>query len=116
MGLVNEKVKVVGFDVFIVHQGGVPSVPQEIGSLKLSIISNRGTKVWPGATPSIHLTDVHRCRFISKSNSQSQWTPISAKEIITSLEQIESSGFEWVHVEKLIQINGEIGFSKAQGE
>lgn len=107
-----ESVKVVGCDIFIAHQEGVPQVPEHIGQLKLVSISNRGTKVWPGPPPKIHLTDVHTCRFVSINDG----APVESKEIIALLGKIEEAGFEWVHIEKLLEINGQAGFSKAQGE
>lgn len=116
MGLVNENVKVVGFDVFVVHQGGLPALPHEIDNLKLTLMSNRGTKVWPGPTPNIHMTDVYRCRYISKSSTEKNMMMVSAASVLSSLATIESSGFEWVHVEKLLEIHGEAGYAKAQGE
>jgi hypothetical protein len=116
MGLINENVKVVGFDVFVVHQGGLPALPQEINDLKLTLISNRGTKVWPGPTPQIHMTDVYRCRYIAKTSTEKKMSAVSSESILSSLVKIENSGFEWVHVEKLLEIRGEAGYTKAQGE
>ncbi len=113
MGLLSNKVRLLGCDVFVVHQGGLPKVPEVVGSLKLQLISNRGTKVWPGPTPEIHLTDVHRCRYVSSSGTQAG---IAHNEVIAALQDIEKAGFEWVHVEKLLEIEGVPGFAKAQGE
>ncbi|MEO5667373.1 MAG: hypothetical protein ABIR96_04870 [Bdellovibrionota bacterium] len=110
MGLLNDKVKLVGFDVFVVNQG-LPKIPEKIEGLTLSLISNRGTKVWPGPTPNINLTDVHRCRFIDASRAS-----LTHADALKLLAGIDKAGFEWVHVEKLIEINGKAGFSKAQGE
>jgi hypothetical protein len=112
MGLLNDKVKLVGCDIFVVNQG-LPKIPETVGGLQLTLISNRGTKVWPGPAPTIELTDVHRCRFV---NPKGAFMPITHAEVLRALGAIEEAGFEWVHVEKLLEINGTHGFTKAQGE
>jgi len=111
MGLLNENVKLLGCDVFVVCQG-IPKLPESVEGLKLLLISNRGTKIWPGPTPDIHLTDVHRCRFVKETSGAS----VSHAEVLKLLGGIEKAGFEWVHVEKLLEIGGKAGFAKAQGE
>ena len=112
MAMLNAQVKLVGCDVFVSKEG-LPAMPEKIAGLKLSLISNRGTKVWPGPTPKIHLTNVHCCRFVSAEKSGAE---INASDVLNLLVGIESAGFEWVHVEKLLEINGKPGFAKAQGE
>ncbi|MBS1983934.1 MAG: hypothetical protein JST16_07155 [Bdellovibrionales bacterium] len=100
--------RLVGADVFIRHTGlPVALAKVEVSGFELKIMSNRGTKVWPGTLPNIHLTDVFRCRFMAKSQ------PI---DVLSLLGKIEKAGFEWVHVEKLHELNGKPGFSLAQGE
>ncbi len=102
-------IKVVGVDVFI-RQASIPKLTQgpAVGDFELKVISNRGTKVWPGNPPNIHMTDVYTCRFIYKGSSIPP-----ALELIGKLEAL---GFEWVHIEKLLEIDGKPGFAVAQGE
>jgi len=110
MSLLDSKVKLVGCDVFV-HSDSLPKMPENIAAFRLALISNRGTKVWPGPTPNIHLTDIHCCRFMSESGGH-----VSHGDVLKLLGSVDAAGFEWVHVEKLLEIDGKPGFAKAQGE
>lgn len=112
MALNKETVKIKGCDVFVIHKiGELPPMPETCGDLSLKIMSNRGTKVWPGEAPNIHLTDHYRCRYVKKSGEG-----LSTSETAELLLAIESKGLDWVHIEKLLCIDGVDGFSKIQGE
>jgi hypothetical protein len=102
-------IQILGIDVFIRHQEfPIKLTQQSFKNGKLTIVSNRGTKIWPGDLPPIHLTDVHRCRFM--------FAKPGGEPAIDLLKEIENAGFEWVHIEKLLEINGQAKFAKAQGE
>jgi hypothetical protein len=51
-----------GVDVFV-RNDGMPSPPEKVGKLSLHLISNRGTKIYPGPTPEIYLVDHFRLRY-----------------------------------------------------
>lgn len=103
-------VKVMGVDVFVrtTKMPVIQTGSDSIGPFELKTVSNRGTKVWPGNTPHIHMTDVYGCRFM---HTGAGVAPVT--ELLTKLEKL---GWEWVHVEKLLEINGKPGYSLAQGE
>ncbi len=107
MYLINESTKVLGVDVFIC-QKEMPIFESSYGKFKPILISNRGTKIWPGPKPSIELVDVFRCRFKADG--------ISHSEVLDLLKNLEAEGFEWVHIEKLLELNGKAAYSKADGE
>jgi isocitrate dehydrogenase (NAD+) len=96
-----------GVDLFI-HHAGLPSPPEQVGRLRLSLISNRGTKVYPGPPPDIFMVEWFRLRYKSDG-------PVTDAELIEFLSKM-SERFEWVHVEKLHEVGGEAMYSKAQGE
>ena len=96
-----------GVDVFIRNQG-MPTPPQKVGKLELSLISNRGTKIYPGPTPDIFLVDWFRLRYRASE-------PINNGDIYQLLSEINKQ-YEWMHVEKLHHIDGTAMYSKAQGE
>jgi hypothetical protein len=98
----------VGLDVFV-HHDGLPSMPQQIGNFTLRLMSNRGTKVWPGPTPDILLVDHYRCRYVSDA-------PISRQEALGVLTELTAQQVEWLHVELLWNNAGEAKYTKAQGE
>jgi hypothetical protein len=103
-----KKITTIGIDVFV-NQEKIPAPPETLHGLKLKLISNRGTKVWPGSVPQIHLTDVYCCRYMADA-------PIESAIVLKALSDLESKGFHWVHIEKLIQLDGKNAFSDAQGE
>jgi len=98
-----------GADVFVDYQGGLPPMPETVGPFTLRLMSNRGTKVWPGPTPDILIVDHHRCRYIAE-------TAVTRTDIVNLLTHIDAQGLTWMHVELLQDANGQPRFSKAQGE
>lgn len=104
------QVKIVGTDVFV-RTDKMPALKSDadLGAFELKMISNRGTKVWPGKAPAINMTDVYSCRFMYKGSD----AKVPVTELLAKLDKL---GWEWVHVEKLLEINGKAGFTVAQGE
>jgi len=108
--------EVVGADIFV--ESAV--VPAELGPaleaiaaqapLKLKMISNRGTKVYPDGNPNIDCVSQHRCRFVTRSG-----TPIAFDEALALARRINEK-HEVCHIERLLRIDGADGFTKAQGE
>jgi NAD-dependent isocitrate dehydrogenase len=96
-----------GLDLFVRHDG-LPAMPEQVGSLRLRLISNRGTKVWPGPVPAIRLVDWHRCRYLAEG-------AITDADVLSFLGALGPS-IAWMHVEKLHYAAGEPQFTKAQGE
>lgn len=97
----------LGADVFV-RSDKMPTPPAQVGKLSLSLISNRGTKVFPGPTPDIFMVNWFRLRYKAE-------TPITNEDIQQLLTEIARQ-YDWMHVEKLHEINGQAMFSKAQGE
>lgn len=104
-----------GVDIFVENPGSIPQMPEHVGNLKLKMISNRGTKVYPGPMPRIWLVDHHRCRYISQDEA-GNFKNIGDDEIFDLIREVSASGIKWVHIEKLQLFDGELGYSKAQGE
>lgn len=104
------QIKVVGVDVFV-QMSRLPELPAALKghALQMKMISNRGTKVWPGELPPIHLTDVFCCRFMGNSGDVES-------QILDLLSALEKAGWRWVHLEKLMEFEGKAGYSVAQGE
>jgi isocitrate dehydrogenase len=109
--------KVIGADIFVEAN----KQPAEIGPileqlannspLKLKMISNRGTKVYPAMGAITDCVDQHRCRFVLRDPAGE----VSDQAILDLLDKIGKT-LSWVHVEKLQQFDGADGFTKAQGE
>lgn len=103
----NKPWTLVGIDIFI-QSNGMPQLPQSIGKLKLSMISNRGTKIYPGILPDILLVDCFRCRWTSSE-------VLSNDDILDFLNNFPKE-YTWVHIEKLHNEGETPMYSKAQGE
>lgn len=77
--------------------------------LRLKMISNRGTQVYPSRGAETACVDHWRCRHFADSFP-------SADQLAAYLAALESKGLRWMHIEKLEEIEGKPGFTKAQGE
>jgi hypothetical protein len=94
-----------GLDIFLWHQG-IPEIPKEIGAFKLTMISSRGTRVYPPPAPDVELSDWNQCRYLSDSQ-------VSDEQIDDLVNSITSLGHRWTKCQKLFKINGENQFSEA---
>lgn len=109
--------RVVGVDIFVES----PLLPAELGpsleslaegtALKLKMISNRGTQVYPDKGTLVDCVDHYRCRFIVRDAT----ADLHDSQIYELLHRIASQ-HRWMHIEKLPEFDGEPGFTKAQGE
>ena len=107
----------VGIDLFIES----PNMPKEVGetlekisadtALKLKMISNRGVQVYPTAAAAFDGVDHHRCRFVTRDGSA-----VTDEQIAQLVAKASATGMRWIHIEKLLEIDGTPGYSKAQGE
>lgn len=104
-----------GVDIFVENPAGIPKMPEQVGKLKLKMISNRGTKVYPGLKPNIWLVDHHRCRYVAVDDNDN-FINIGDDEIFNLIREVSGYGIKWMHIEKLQLFDGELGYSKAQGE
>jgi len=113
-----EQRRTVGVDVFIESA----LIPNELGSslewiaspspLRLKMISNRGTKVYPATVASTDYVDHWRCRFMLP---EEHGGGLGDQEIYDLLKRI--GGFHrWMHIEKLNEFDRSAGFTRAQGE
>lgn len=98
-------VTLVGADVFI-RANALPDVPAQVGPLTLRWIGNRGTKIWPGDAPDILLVDLFRCRYLVDDGVH-----CTSEDVRFLLAEIEHPDQHWVHVEKLILIDGAPAYS-----
>lgn len=112
-----ESVKTLkGVDVFVDWSG---SDPDELGSIlqklnnsaKLSMITNRGVKVWPNGFDETFCTDHWRCRY-EVENGQ----PLDNAEIPKLLAKAIENDVDVIKTENLYDFDGERGYSLGQGQ
>ena len=108
----------VGVDVFLDWPDAVPDdlakrVQAATGDrLSLTMVSNRGVKVWPGGFGDSFLVDHWRCRFLPKR----QGAVVSHAQIVKLLGELDAAGLDFVKTEHLCSFDGEPGYSLSQGE
>jgi isocitrate dehydrogenase len=80
--------------------------------LKLTMISNRGVKVWPGGHAETFCSDHWRCRFLPESDG----APVSHAQVVSLLGRVSGAGYDFIKTEGLYTFDGQRGFSLDQGE
>lgn len=80
--------------------------------MQLSMVTNRGLKVYPQGAPETFCTDHWRCRFMPPQSDQ----PITQQQIIDLLQRMHQHGFDIIKTENLYSFDGEYGFSLGQGQ
>ena len=109
--------KLVGVDVFLDWIDGTPEqLAAVIGNtapdgLALSMITNRGIKVWPEGAPETFCTDHWRCRFQAPEQSE-----VDHNQVISLLERVHGAGLDFIKTEHLYTFDGQPGFSLGQGQ
>jgi isocitrate dehydrogenase len=77
--------------------------------LELTMIDNRGVKVWPDGMAETLCTDAYRCRFTAKTGT-------SSKQTVALLGRVLDQGVEIVKTETLRNYDGIAGYTLAQGQ
>jgi isocitrate dehydrogenase len=110
----------VGVDVFLDWDEKERN-PDELGALinnipfkglKLTMITNRGVKVFPDGHPETFCSDHWRCRFMAEKTGNT----ITHDQVLEILAGIKDSGLDFIKTEHMYTFDGERGYSLAQGE
>ena len=110
--------ELVGVDVFLDWTSGSPndlgnSLSKVNGEgVKLTMISNRGVKVWPGGHAETFCSDHWRCRFLPEGESGK----VAHTQVVSLLGRIADAGYDFIKTEGLYTFDGQRGFSLDQGE
>ncbi|MFN5629260.1 MAG: NADP-dependent isocitrate dehydrogenase [Bacteroidota bacterium] len=111
------KKELVGVDVFVHWNGTHPNELAEkvkkieSNGIKLSMITNRGIKVWPDGFKETFCTDHWRCRF--KPNEGAE---ITKSNIIELLSNALNEGIDTIKTENLYSFDGKAAYSLGQGQ
>jgi len=107
----------VGVDVFVES----PEAPEQIGPklealvegtpVRLKMISNRGTKVYPATMGMTDCVDHWRCRFVRRDES----AELDDTFVLSLLGKI-GAVCRWMHLEKLEEHDKALAYTRAQGE
>ncbi|HRJ29919.1 MAG TPA: NADP-dependent isocitrate dehydrogenase [Cyclobacteriaceae bacterium] len=106
-----------GVDVFVHWAGTKPSElaerikKVETNDIRLSMITNRGIKVWPDGFSETFCTDHWRCRF--KAGPDTKMTKLAIIQLLTVADKL---GIDTIKTENLYSFNGQQGYSMGQGQ
>jgi isocitrate dehydrogenase len=105
---------VVGVDIYV-ECDSLPSVLADSLKaatrdlpVKLELIANRGSAVYPHTDRNVSLVDHYRCRFVCADGGT-----LGDSEIISLLQRVGAE-HPWMHVEKLQQFDGKDAFTRSQ--
>ncbi len=111
MNIKKAKKELVGVDVFLHWTDGTA---EELGNklkniavegLKLTAITNRGVKVYPGGMKETFCVDHWRCRFQVESGTTTH------EKLIAQLNKFNSEGYDFIKTENLYTFDGENGYT-----
>jgi isocitrate dehydrogenase len=109
--------RIVGTDIFIQSTAPSAAIGPRLERLTdgspfhLKMISNRGTKMYPPTGAITDEVDQHRCRFVlTNPRTTVHW------QNIIDLQRRIAHHFDICHVERLLTIDGQPGYTRAQGE
>ena len=114
---VASKKELKGVDVFVDWRGQDPDDLAaklqviENPALKLSMITNRGVKVWPNGFDETFCTDHWRCRYSASKDVQ-----VRKGDIIEVLQKAVLSNVDIIKTENLYEFDGVRGYSLGQGQ
>ena len=111
------KKELVGVDVFVHWNGTSPDeLAEQIKYLDtpeatLTMITNRGIKVWPDGFSETFCTDHWRCRF-----KPTEGKTISKQHVVQLLLEAINNNIDTIKTENLYNFDGKPGFSLGQGQ
>lgn len=110
------KRELMGVDVFVYSKENAESVIKQATSnawkgLKLQMITNRGTRIWPGGHPETFCVDQYRLRFMHKDKN----VPVEPESVCKIVEEVQQGGFDVIGTERLFNFDGAPAYSSAQG-
>ena len=109
--------ELVGVDVFLHYKDRNPDDLAKLltdlnsSGLKLTMITNRGTKVWPEGFPETFCTDHWRCRFKNDMRNG-----VSYQAVIDLLQRIQHRKLDVIKTENLYLMDGIQAFTAGQGQ
>ena len=109
-----QKKELVGCDIFLDWTGDPKKLGDycsKIGTGKfdLSVISNRGMKVWPDGAEETFCGDHWRLRYMAKDK-------MVHSHILDLVDQFIAQDYDVIKIENLYSFDGENGFTQSQGE
>ena len=112
--VVAKKRRVTGVDIYVESTAEPGALAASLNAataglpVKLELIANRGSAVFPNTVRTLSLVDHYRCRFVCVGGGD-----LTDSEILSLLQRV-GTAHHWMHVEKLQQFDGEDAFTRSQ--
>ena len=111
-----QKTERVGVDIGLNWSGAPDDLAAKVlecvnDNLELSMISNRGVKVWPEGKPDTFCADNWRLRFLGKDGST-----VLTSQVVALMDRMNRNDLNFTKSVMLNTFDGVKGFSAAQGE
>ncbi len=112
-----KKVEMVGVDLYC---AGDRRGPKEFGDalhqvthdgVTLTMMSNRGTAVWPDSMAETFVVDAFQCRFMPPNGGL-----VTHDQITALMQKVTAAGYDIVKTETLRNFDGARGYTLAQGQ
>lgn len=109
--------QLVGVDVFVHWSGTNPNELAQIikkmenDAVKLTMITNRGIKVWPDGFKETFCTDHWRCRFKPEVGAE-----VNKATIVELLNNALNKNIDTIKTENLYEFDGKAAYSLGQGQ
>ena len=109
--------RLVGIDVMIEHEADPASLGPALEALagdvlELSMLSSRGTKVYPVDAP----VGGDAVRWFTARYVGREGATVADRDLVELIARVVASGYRWTEVVRLQAFDREPGFTKAQGE
>lgn len=106
----------VGVDLSLTWDGSAEELAAKVlpctdERLQLSLISNRGTKVWPEGQPDTFCADNFRLRFMAPKGGK-----VKTSEVLALMQRLNEADMNFTKAVMLHDFDGKPGYSAAQGE
>jgi len=114
---VPEQKQLVGVDIFIDHLGSVDEVKRIMLSeaapgFSLTMIANRGVRVWPGGQKETSCVNQWRCRYMSSEKGKE----VTHAAIVSLLQRLANKKVDFIQTQLLFTFDGQSGYTLSQDE
>lgn len=101
----------VGVDVYLYHRGALneflPRISHiNVGPIRLKLVANRGSIVWPEGHAETSCVEEWRCRFLSDDGRT-----VTQKDVLQILEAFDHVEMDVIRSEMLFTLNGKPGYT-----
>lgn len=110
------KKELLGVDVFLDSSEGVEQIKQKMehiaDDLRLTLIGNRGAKLWPNTMAETFCIDQWRCRFMGKQKAGL----INLQQVAQLVKRLADAEIDFTQMQLLYAFDGKPGFVLSQEE